>query len=78
MFIIVFSLGSARPSGLPFFSVNFTSFHSHSYVLTFFVCFLTLFHFAVPMRECLRKHSCKSSPFPIAILNGILFFRETS
>ena len=29
-----------------------------------------------PMRECLGKHSCMSSPFPIAILNGTLFFRE--
>ena len=27
------------------------------------------------MRECLGKHSCMSSPFPIAILNGPFFFR---
>ena len=29
---------------------------------------------AVPMRECLGKHSCMSSPFPLAILNGTCFF----
>ena len=32
---------------------------------------------AVPMRKCLGKHSCMSSPIPIALLNGTLFFRET-
>ena len=31
---------------------------------------LSYFIRAVPMRECLGKHSCMSSPFPIAILNG--------
>ena len=30
-----------------------------------------------PMQECSGKHSCMSSPFPIAILNVILFYRET-
>ena len=29
---------------------------------------------AVPMLECFGKHSCMSSPFPIAILNGTSFF----
>ena len=33
-----------------------------------------MFFLAVPMRECFRKHSCMSSPFPIAIVNGTLFF----
>ena len=28
------------------------------------------------MRECLGKHSCTSSPFPIAILNGAFGFRS--
>ena len=33
---------------------------------------VSLFYFvlAVPMCECLGKHSCMSSSFPIAILNG--------
>ena len=31
---------------------------------------LSYFILAVPMRECLGKYSCMSSPFPIAILNG--------
>ena len=35
---------------------------------------LSYFILAVPMRECLGKHSCMSSPFPIAILNGTFFF----
>ena len=34
------------------------------------------FILAVPMRKCLGKHSCMSSPFPIAILNGTFFFRS--
>ena len=35
---------------------------------------LSYFVLAVPMRECLGKHSCMSSPFPTAILNGTCFF----
>ena len=35
---------------------------------------LSQFILAVPMRECLGKHSCKSSQFPIAILNGTSSF----
>ena len=31
---------------------------------------LSNFYLAVPMHGCLGKHSCMSSPFPIAILNG--------
>ena len=38
---------------------------------------LSNFILAVPMRECMGKHSCMSSPFPTAILNGTLFVRET-
>ena len=37
---------------------------------------VSLSHFvlAVPMGECLGKHSCMSSIFPIAVLNGTSFF----
>ena len=35
---------------------------------------LSYFILAVPMRECLGKHSCMSSPFPIAILKGTSSF----
>ena len=35
---------------------------------------LSYFIIAVPMRECLRKHSCMSSSFPIAMLNATSFF----
>ena len=34
------------------------------------LCFLLFPH------ECLGKHSCMSSPLPIAILNGTFFFHE--
>ena len=37
---------------------------------------LSYFILAVPIRKCLGKHSCTSSPFPIAILNGTSFFRS--
>ena len=33
---------------------------------------------AVPMRECLRKYSCMSSTFPIAIQNGTSFFLDSA
>ena len=32
--------------------------------------FSSYFILAIPMRQCLGKHSCMSSPFPIAILKG--------
>ena len=37
--------------------------------------YLSYFILAVPMRKCLGKHSCMSSAFPIAILNGTCYFR---
>ena len=75
MFIsILFRLGCDRPSGLLLFvpAVLFS-------ILTPLFCVsssVSLFYFilAVQMRECLGKHSCMSSPFPIAILNGIYSF----
>ena len=36
--------------------------------------FLSYFVLAVPILECLGKHSCMSSPCPIAILNGTFLF----
>ena len=73
MFIIIaFWLGCDMPSGLLFFVPALLS------VLTpFFVC-LSYFVLAVPMRECLGKHSCMSSPFPIAILNDTCFFSDST
>ena len=53
------------------------SFVSAVLLSTFILLFLTSssvslsnFYLAVPMRGCLGKHSCMSSPFPLAILNG--------
>ena len=74
--IIVFRLGCDMPSGFIFFvpalllSILTPLFLPSSSVS------LPYFILAVPMRECLGKHSCKSSPFPKAILNGTFFFRE--
>ena len=75
MFInIVFRLGNDRLSGLlsfvpaVLFSVLTPLFLQSSSVL------LSDFILAVPMRGCLGKHSCISSQFPIAILNGTSFF----
>ena len=36
---------------------------------------LSYLYLAVPMRGCWGKHSCMSSPFPIAILNGTCSLR---
>ena len=74
--IIVFRLGCDRPSGLFLFvpAVLFS-------ILTPLFCVsssvsLSYLILVVPMRKCLGKHSCMSSPFPIAILNGTFLFRE--
>ena len=71
---IFFWLGCDRLSGLLLFvtAVLFS-------ILTPLFCVsssvsLSYFILAVPMRECLGKHSCMSSPFPIAILNGTSSF----
>ena len=73
--IIVFLLGKFRPSGLLFslgpallFSILTPLFLPSSSV------YLSYFILAVSMRECLGKHSCMSSPCPIAILDGTFFF----
>ena len=72
--IIVFRLGCDRPSGLllfvpaVLFSVLTPLFRASSSVS------LSYFILAVPMRECLGKHSCMSSQFPIAILKGTSSF----
>ena len=63
LIIIVFLLGSDRPSGLLFFRARFISVHTHSSLLTVFVC-LSYFILALPMREYLGKHSCMRSPLP--------------
>ena len=75
--IIVFSLGSDRPSRLLFFvNVLLLSLLTSIFLQSLSVC-LSYFILAVLMRECLGKYSRTSSPFPIAIVNGISFFRET-
>ena len=72
--IIVFCLGCDRPSGLLLFvpalilSILTPLFlPSPSVSLSYFVL-------AVPMLECLGKHSRMSSLCPIAILNGTFLF----
>ena len=57
-----------------FYRACFASFHTHTFLLTSSSVSLSYFVLAVPMRECLGKHSCMSSQFPIAILNGTCIF----
>ena len=54
-----------------FFYARLTSIHTHASPSLF--CSMAYFILAVPMRVCLGKHSCASSPFPTAILNGTFF-----
>ena len=74
LFVILFWLGSDRLSGLLsfvpalLFSILTPLFCPSSYVT------LSYFILAFPMRECFGKHSCMSSQFPIAILNGTSTF----
>ena len=72
--IIVFWFWCDRPSGF-FFRARFASFRTHA-SLTSCLLSVTLSYFilAVPMREYLGKHSCMSSPCPIATLNGTFIF----
>ena len=71
--IILFWLGSNYPSGLLFFRACFTSFQLTPLFLP--PSYISIPHLivAVLMRECF-EHSCMSSPYPIAILNGTFFF----
>ena len=71
---IVFWLGRDRLSGFLSFEppvlfsiITLLLFPSSSASLSYLML-------AVPMRKCLEKHSCMSSLFPIAILNGTSFF----
>ena len=77
MFInIVFVLDNDKPSGLLSFlpalllSIVMAPFLPFS---SFSLCYFIL---SVPMLECLGKHSCMSSLFPIAILNSIFFVKR--
>ena len=73
--IIVFRLGCDRPSGLLLFVPAVLFFHTHaSQFCPFSSVSLSYFILAVPMRECLGKHSCMNSPFPIAMPNGTSSF----
>ena len=77
MFIIVaFWLGCVTPSGLIFFVTALLLSILTPLFLPSSSVFLSYFILAVPMRECLGKHLCTSSPFPIAILNGTFYFRQ--
>ena len=72
--IIVFRLGCDRPSGLLLFvSAVLLSMLTPLFCASSSIS-LSYFILAVPMRECSRKHSCMSSQFPIAILNGTSSF----
>ena len=66
LFIIVFWLGCDRVSRLLIFVPALLL----SILMPLFLPSLSYFILAVPMRECLGKHSCRSSPCPITILNA--------
>ena len=73
--IIVFRLECDRPSGLLLFvpAVLFPYSSLSSVCLRLSHCLIS-FLLSHCMRECLGKHSCTSSPFPIVVLNGTSFF----
>ena len=74
--LLCFFLYSRLSSYLPRLFLCFMICHfSFASLLTPSSVSLSYFILAVPMRGCLGKHSCMSSPFPIAILNGTFFFR---
>ena len=71
--VIVFWLGCDRMSGLLFFVPALLLSTLAPLFLSSSSVSLSYFILAVPMRECLGKHSCMSSTFPLAILNGTFF-----
>ena len=72
--IIVFLLGCDRPSGLHLFVPALLLSILKPLFLPSSSVSLSYFVLAVPMHKCLEKHSCMSSPCPIAILNGTFLF----
>ena len=74
MFIIIsFWLGSGRLDLFTFVPALLLSMSRlSSYLIRLFL--LSYFIRAVPIRECLGKHSCMSFTFSIAILNCTCFF----
>ena len=52
------------------------SFHTHSFLLAFFLCFCVLFQSSCPTFKCSEKHYCSSFKFSIAILNGTFFLAQ--
>ena len=64
-----------KVTGQDFFLSCPRCFFPHLFSSYFFPVSLSNFYLAVPMRGCLGKHSCMSSPFPIAILNGTCSLR---
>ena len=53
-----------------YFPARSSSLHIHSFLLTLLSVSMSYLIIAVPMRNSLRKHSCMSIIFPIAILKG--------
>ena len=51
-------------------------FHIHFYFFPFFLSFFVLFHSLLFPFASVGEHSCTSSTFSIAILNGTDFFRN--
>ena len=64
--IIVFRLSCVRPPGLLFFVPALLLSILTPFFLPSSSVSLSYFIFAVPMPECLGKHSCMSSEFPIS------------
>ena len=79
MFLLCLSLLYFDEVGIGRGTYFFNSFHTnYTSLLIVFVFCISYLIFAVPMRERLGKHTCMSSPLPIAILNGTFFLRETT
>ena len=72
--IIVFWFGCDRPRDFLFFVPALLLNTLTPLFLSSLSVSLSYFILAVPMHGCLGKHSCMSSPFPIAILNVTFFF----
>ena len=74
--IIVFWLGSDRPSGHVFFLFRFTSFNTHASLLTFFDYFFTLFRHCCSHSRVLGKILMHEFPISYSYTAWSIFFHS--
>ena len=74
--LLLHFVGCNRPSGL-LFCARFTSFHTHTSLLTFFVCFCILFHSCCSHAHVFMKTLVHEFPISYSHIECYLFFSDS-